>query len=68
MYFSDEPMTAIYGESSASGSDCLHFTPDGAKFFTGPSVAIDRPPSVSGLEDGGWPPSVRPIEISRKTN
>jgi Xaa-Pro dipeptidase len=42
MCFSDEPMIAIYGEFGIRLEDCLHITPDGPKFFTGPSVAIDR--------------------------
>ena len=43
MCFSDEPMIAIYGEFGIRLEDCLHITPDGPKFFTQPSVAIDRP-------------------------
>jgi Xaa-Pro dipeptidase len=43
MCFSDEPMIAIYGEFGIRLEDCLHITPDGPKFFTGPSVAIDKP-------------------------
>ncbi len=43
MCFSDEPMIAIYGEFGIRLEDCLHITPDGPKFFTKPSVAIDQP-------------------------
>ena len=43
MCFSDEPMIAIYGEFGIRLEDCLHITPEGPKFFTGPSVAIDKP-------------------------
>jgi Xaa-Pro dipeptidase len=43
MCFSDEPMIAIYGEFGIRLEDCLYITPDGPKFFTLPSVAIDRP-------------------------
>ena len=43
MCFSDEPMIAIYGEFGIRLEDCLYITEDGPKFFTPPSVAIDRP-------------------------
>ncbi len=43
MCFSDEPMIAIYGEFGIRLEDCLHITADGAKFFTQPSPAIDKP-------------------------
>ena len=43
MCFSDEPMIAIYGEFGIRLEDCLHITPDGPRFFTRPSVAIDQP-------------------------
>jgi len=43
MCFSDEPMIAIYGEFGMRLEDCIHITESGAKFFTEPSPAIDRP-------------------------
>ena len=43
MCFSDEPTIAIYGEFGVRLEDCLHITPDGPKFFSKPSVAIDQP-------------------------
>ena len=43
MCFSDEPMIAIYGEFGIRLEDCLYITPDGPKFFTQPSPAIDQP-------------------------
>jgi Xaa-Pro dipeptidase len=43
MCFSDEPMIAIYGEFGIRLEDCLHMTPDGPKWFTQPSPAIDQP-------------------------
>ena len=43
MCFSDEPMIAIYGEFGVRLEDCLYITPDGPKFFTQPSPAIDQP-------------------------
>jgi Xaa-Pro dipeptidase len=43
MCFSDEPMIAIYGEFGIRLEDCLYITESGAKFFTQPSPAIDRP-------------------------
>jgi Xaa-Pro dipeptidase len=43
MCFSDEPMIAIYGEFGIRLEDCLYITEVGAKFFTEPSPAIDKP-------------------------
>ena len=43
MCFSDEPMVAIYGEFGIRLEDCLYITESGAKFFTEPSPAIDKP-------------------------
>jgi len=43
MCFSDEPTIAIYGEFGIRLEDCLHLTPDGPRFFTTQSAAIDRP-------------------------
>src|SRR5437867_2792059 len=43
MCFSDEPMIAIYGEFGIRLEDCLHITENGAKWFSQPSTAIDRP-------------------------
>ena len=43
MCFSDEPMIAIYGEFGIRLEDCLYITENGAKFFTTPSEAIDKP-------------------------
>ena len=43
MCFSDEPMIAIYGEFGIRLEDCLYITEGGAKFFTPPSEAIDKP-------------------------
>jgi Xaa-Pro dipeptidase len=43
MCFSDEPMIAIYGEFGIRLEDCLYITPDGPRFFTKQSEAIDRP-------------------------
>ena len=43
MCFSDEPMMTIYGEFGVRLEDCLYITADGARFFTKPSPAIDRP-------------------------
>ena len=43
MCFSDEPMIAIYGEFGIRLEDCLYVTEDGARFFTQPSPAIDKP-------------------------
>ena len=43
MCFSDEPMIAIYGEFGIRLEDCLYMTPDGPRWFTEPSPAIDQP-------------------------
>jgi Xaa-Pro dipeptidase len=43
MCFSDEPMIAIYGEFGIRLEDCLYITENGARFFTQPSPAIDKP-------------------------
>jgi Xaa-Pro dipeptidase len=43
MCFSDEPMIAIYEEFGVRLEDCLYITPEGPKFFTQPSPAIDQP-------------------------
>jgi Xaa-Pro dipeptidase len=43
MCFSDKPMIAIYGEFGIRLEDCLHITETGAKWFSEPSPAIDRP-------------------------
>ena len=43
MCFSDEPMIAIYGEFGIRLEDCLYITESGAKFFSQPSPAIDKP-------------------------
>ena len=43
MCFSDEPMIAIYGEFGIRLEDCLYITESGAKFFSQPSPAVDRP-------------------------
>jgi len=43
MVFSDEPGIYIRGEFGIRLEDCLHITENGAKFFTEPSPAIDRP-------------------------
>jgi Xaa-Pro dipeptidase len=43
MCFSDEPMIAIYGEFGIRLEDCLYVTPDGPRWFTPPSPAIDQP-------------------------
>lgn len=43
MCFSDEPTIAIYGEFGIRLEDCLYLTPDGPRFFTAQSPAIDRP-------------------------
>jgi Xaa-Pro dipeptidase len=36
-------MIAIYEEFGIRLEDCLHITPNGPKFFTQPSPAIDQP-------------------------
>ena len=43
MCFSDEPMITIYGEFGIRLEDCLYITDTGAKFFSQPSPAIDKP-------------------------
>ena len=43
MCFSVEPMIAIYGEFGVRLEDCAHITGDGPKWFSQPSVAIDKP-------------------------
>jgi Xaa-Pro dipeptidase len=43
MCFTDEPMIAIYGEMGIRLEDCIYITPDGPRFFTQPSPAIDQP-------------------------
>ena len=43
MCFSNEPMIAIYGEFGIRLEDCMYITDTGAKFFSEPSPAIDRP-------------------------
>ena len=43
MCFSNEPMIAIYGEFGMRLEDCLYVTEDGAKYFSQPSPAIDKP-------------------------
>ena len=43
MCFSNEPMIAIYGEFGVRLEDCVTMTESGARYFTAPSPAIDRP-------------------------
>ena len=43
MCFSNEPMIAIYGEFGVRIEDCMYIAPDGPRFFTQPSPAIDQP-------------------------
>ena len=43
MCLSDEPTIAIYGEFGIRLEDCLYLTPDGPRFFSAQSPAIDRP-------------------------
>ena len=43
MCFSDEPTIVIYGEFGIRLEDCLYVTPEGGKFFTAQSPAIDQP-------------------------
>jgi len=43
MCFSVEPTIAIYGEFGVRLEDCAHMTPEGPKWFSEPSPAIDRP-------------------------
>jgi Xaa-Pro dipeptidase len=43
MCFSIEPNISIYGEFGVRLEDCAYMTPEGAKWFSGPSAAIDQP-------------------------
>lgn len=43
MCFSDEPTISIYGEFGIRLEDCLYLTPEGPRFFSAQSPAIDRP-------------------------
>ena len=43
MCFSDEPTIVIYGQFGIRLEDCLHLAPDGPRFFSERSPAIDRP-------------------------
>jgi len=43
MCFSVEPTIAIYGEFGVRIEDCAYMTPDGPKWFSVPSPAIDKP-------------------------
>lgn len=43
MCFSVEPTICIYGEFGVRLEDCAYMTDAGAKWFTQPSVAIDKP-------------------------
>lgn len=43
MCFSVEPTICIYGEFGIRLEDCAYMTDTGAKWFTQPSVAIDKP-------------------------
>jgi Xaa-Pro dipeptidase len=43
MCFSDEPMLAVPGEFGIRLEDDVYIAEDGPRFFTKPSVAIDRP-------------------------
>ncbi len=43
MCFTDEPMIAIYGEFGVRLEDCVYITPDGPRFFSQPSPAVDQP-------------------------
>jgi Xaa-Pro dipeptidase len=43
MCFSVEPMIAIYGEFGVRLEDCVYMTDDGPRWFSTPSVAIDKP-------------------------
>jgi Xaa-Pro dipeptidase len=46
MCFSVEPTIAIYGEFGVRIEDCAYMTPEGPKWFSVPSPAIDKPFSV----------------------
>ena len=41
--FSVEPMIAIYGEFGVRLEDCVYMTDDGPRWFSTPSVSIDKP-------------------------
>jgi Xaa-Pro dipeptidase len=43
MCFSIEPTIAIYGEFGVRLEDCVYMTPEGPKWFSEPSPAIDQP-------------------------
>ena len=43
MCFSVEPTMAIYGEFGTRIEDCAYMTPEGPKWFSVPSPAIDKP-------------------------
>ena len=43
MCFSIEPTIAIYGEFGVRLEDCAYMTPEGPKWFSEPSPAIDQP-------------------------
>jgi len=43
MCFSNEPMLVIPGEFGVRLEDCIYITPEGAKYFSQPSPAIDQP-------------------------
>jgi Xaa-Pro dipeptidase len=43
MCFSVEPTISIYGEFGIRLEDCAYMTPEGAKWFSQPSPAIDQP-------------------------
>ena len=43
MCFSVEPTIAIYGEFGVRIEDCAYMTPEGPKWFSVPSPAIDKP-------------------------
>ena len=43
MCFSVEPTIAIYGEFGTRIEDCAYMTPEGPKWFSVPSLAIDKP-------------------------
>ena len=43
MCFSVEPNISIYGEFGVRLEDCAYMTPEGARWFSKPSLAIDQP-------------------------
>jgi Xaa-Pro dipeptidase len=43
MCFSVEPTISIYGEFGVRLEDCAYMSPEGAKWFSQPSPAIDQP-------------------------